>query len=107
MKNEAAPTSAYLWQVLGKRVSVSLSLDVVDRLGPTIPEGGQPAARRGAEVGGLLLGRVRRNRELTVVEVDNFEPIGCEHAVGPSYLLTATDRDALKERIRWHKHVGG
>ena len=96
----------YLWQVPGKSISVNLSLDVVDRLSLAVLEGFQALPRRGLEIGGLLLGKTRRSGELISVEVDDFEPLGCEHAVGPSYLLSATDRAALEDRIRWHKSKG-
>ncbi len=103
---EATAPLSYLWQVPGKRLSVSLSLDVVDRLSVVVLEGLQALPRRGLEIGGFLLGKTRRNGELVCVDVDNFEPLGCEHAVGPSYLLSPTDRASLEDRIRWHKSHG-
>jgi hypothetical protein len=106
MADAAAPL-AYLWQVPGKRISVSLGLDVVDRVSLAVLEGFQALPRRGLEIGGFLLGRTKRNGESTCVEVDDFEPLACEHAVGPSYLLSALDRKLLEERIRWHKSKGG
>ena len=34
----------------------------------------------------IPLGRVNKNGDGVVVEIDRFEPLECEHAVGPSYL---------------------
>ncbi len=103
---EATANLSYLWQVPGKRVSVRVSLDVVDRLDLAVMEGFQSLPRRGLEAGGLLLGKVRRSGDASVVDIENFEPIECEHAVGPSYLLSVYDRKMLEERIRWHKSFG-
>ncbi len=93
----------FIWRVPGKPVEAHLSLGVVDRLAFDVSEGVQALPRRGLEIGGLLLGHVRRSESGVVVEIEDFEPIECEHAVGPSYLLTAKDRELMQERIRLHK----
>ncbi|HEY1343292.1 MAG TPA: hypothetical protein VGF59_37580 [Bryobacteraceae bacterium] len=98
---------SYLWQVPGKRIAVNLRLDLIDRLGVSVGEGFQALPRRGLETGGLLFGGTKRKGDLTTVQIAHFEPIECEHAVGPSYLLSATDRRRLEERIRRHKSNGG
>jgi hypothetical protein len=54
--------------------------------------------RRGAEVGGLLLGSVAPG-EPGRVRVEAFEPVPCEHRFGPSYMLSETDRAGLEERL--------
>src|SRR5436305_10604361 len=94
--------SSYVWQAPGKRVSVSLSLEVVDLLSLAVTAGFQSLPRRGLEVGGFLLGTTRREGDAIVVEINKFEPLECEHAVGPSYLLSAMDREALDARVRSH-----
>ena len=99
---------AYLWQVDGKRVSVSLSLSVVDGLSQAAEEGIQALPRRRMETGGFLLGRTRRGRgRSTVVEVEAFEPLVCEHAFGPSYLLSIPDRVGLEARLAARGPRGG
>lgn len=55
--------------------------------------------RRGAETGGILLGRIEGDR--TVVE--DFEPVPCEHRFGPSYRLSDGDRDFLRETLDWFR----
>jgi len=97
----------YLWQPLGKSISVSLSLDVIDRLTASLREESAALAGRGVEIGGLLLGRVNRAGGLTVVEIEGFDPVPCEHAIGPSYVLTASDRQELQKRIGRAKSVTG
>jgi hypothetical protein len=107
MHDEATQTLAYLWQIPGKPVSVSLSLAVIDDLGDAVLNGSESPPRRGLEIGGLLLGKARRDRGRTVVEVDSFEPVECEHLAGPSYLLSRTDQERLASRIRGHKNLRG
>ncbi len=104
---DSATSHAYKWQVPAKPVSVSLSLDVVDRLGISVKEGFKSLPRRGLETGGLLLGREKRAGGGIVVEIEDFEPLECEHAFGPSYLLSASDRKLLEERVAWHKSSRG
>jgi hypothetical protein len=49
--------------------------------------------KRGAEVGGVLLGR----REGSTIWVDEIVPIPCEHRRGPSFLLSEKDARQLGE----------
>ena len=56
--------------------------------------------RRGMEIGGLLLGRLHREPGTrTRFVLSGFEEIPCEHASGPSYLLSKRDRERLAERL--------
>jgi proteasome lid subunit RPN8/RPN11 len=51
--------------------------------------------RGGAEIGGILLGRHEGGR----VSITGFEPLDCEHAMGPSFTLSARDQTLLAEMI--------
>jgi uncharacterized protein (TIGR02246 family) len=53
--------------------------------------------RRGAEMGGVLLGRHEEDR----IVVEDFEPVVCEHRWGPSYILSETDLRGLEETLQW------
>ena len=55
--------------------------------------------RRGAETGGILLGR----RDGDAILIDDFEPVPCEHRFGPSYRLSDKDREALRETLEWFR----
>jgi hypothetical protein len=103
MREATASLPCYVWNAPGNRISVSLSLEVVDDLGLAVMEGFQALPRRGLEVGGFLLGRVNKSSDGVVVEIDRFEPLDCEHAVGPSYLLSPADRKALEGSLRSRK----
>lgn len=90
--------SHYTWQPAGAPVAVHLNFDVIDRMIPDVMRGFTALRRRGAEVGGVLLGRV----EGGVVTVEDFAPVPCEYASGPSYHLSSNDRAAL-ERVLTEK----
>src|SRR5580698_10036098 len=47
----------YVWEVPDKKISIQLHFDVIDRMSPEILRGFGALKRRGAEVGGILLGR--------------------------------------------------
>lgn len=55
--------------------------------------------RRGAETGGILLGR----REAERVVIEDFEPVPSEHRFGPSYRLSDTDHQLLRETLEWFR----
>jgi len=86
----------YVWEAPGKTVSVVVNLDVVDRLLTEVMTGFGAIPRRGAEVGGILVGSI----EGTAVRVENFEPVPCEYKRGPSYLLSEGDGRAFEETWR-------
>jgi hypothetical protein len=92
---QAAP-GYYVWELPGKSVVVHLHLDVVDRLLAEVMRGFGLVPKRGAEVGGLLLGTIEHG-DPTIVRVDDFEPVACEYKRGPSYLLTSDDGVAFEE----------
>lgn len=111
---EAAPTTnmdsnapaqpgatAFLWEPPGKALSAYIDFDVVDRLGFDIMRGFGAVPRRGAEVGGILLGSAETT-DRTVVRIEDYVPIDCEHARGPSFILSDRDRPAFEEALsRW------
>jgi hypothetical protein len=71
-------------------VIVHIRLDVVDRLAAEVMRGFGAVPKRGAEVGGVLIGSTRPGVP-AIVRIDDFEPIACEYRRGPSYLLTEED----------------
>ena len=86
----------YVWEAPGQPLVIHLHLSVIDRLGPEIMRGFGAVPKRGAEVGGLLLGRAEHG-ERAVVRIDDFEPVACEYQRGPSYLFTQNDGAAFEE----------
>lgn len=75
-----------------------IEYDVVDRLGFEVMRGFGLVPRRGAEVGGILLGTAEQGERL-VVRIDDFVPVPSEHLRGPSYILSEKDLALLDEEL--------
>jgi len=90
------PAGYYVWEVPGQSVIVHLRLDVVDRLAAEVMRGFGSVPKRGAEVGGFLIGTIRPGVP-AIVRIDDFEPVACEYRRGPSYQFTEEDGVALEE----------
>ncbi|MBZ2177026.1 MAG: hypothetical protein ACK58M_09640 [Acidobacteriota bacterium] len=89
----------YTWQPPQKPVTIHLHFDVVDRMLLEVMKGFGAVPRRGAEVGGFLLGNRTQAGDQLTVEILQFEPIACEHAEGPSFVLSANDLRLWNEAI--------
>jgi hypothetical protein len=94
----------YVWEVPGKSISIQLSLDVVDRLQQDVIRGFGAVPRRGAEVGGVLLGSL--DGEGPVVRIEDYELLPIEYKRGPSYLLSEEDVQAFEASLE-QLHTGG
>jgi hypothetical protein len=91
-----AASGYYVWEVPGKSVVVHLNVAIIDRLAAEVMRGFGLVPKRGAEVGGLLLGSFEEGAQ-TIVRVEDFEGIACDYKRGPSYFLTDGDREAFEE----------
>src|SRR5689334_3807802 len=97
----------YVWEVAGKPVVVHLRIDVVDRMGAEILRGFGAVPKRGAEVGGVLLGAIESPASgVTIVRIDDFEPVPCKYARGPSFLLTEPETELFDETCQRRNPVG-
>ncbi|MCU0246124.1 MAG: hypothetical protein MUC42_06105 [Bryobacter sp.] len=102
----ASAEQYYVWRVDGKPVSIHLHFDVVDKMSAEVMRGFGAVPRRGAEVGGLLLGHVEVGENL-VVRIDDFEAVSIEHKRGPSFLLSDTDQQRFAEAVeKWRGQTG-
>jgi hypothetical protein len=90
--------SLYSWQVPGKPISVHLSHQVIDRILLEAVRGLGSIPRRGAEIGGLLLGTAQRGEKL-VVKIEDHCPVPCQHSFGPSYVLTEEEKRAFEAAL--------
>lgn len=61
------------------------------------------AARRishgGMETGGFLFGRTSTDGQTETVQIEAFRPIDCEHAFGPSFVLSERDLAKMREQL--------
>ncbi len=81
----------YLWQPEGALAPVKIAYDVVDAMLQDVMRGFGAVPKRGAEVGGILLGHV----EAGVIVIDGFEQVPCDHRLGPGWQFS----DAEKGRV--------
>src|SRR5258706_10359424 len=95
----------YVWEVPEKLISIQLHFDVIDRMYPDIMRGLGALKRRGAEVGGILLGRSDPDSPGKVI-IEDFEPVPSEYLTGPSYNLSDNDRVAFEAAIDRRTHAG-
>lgn len=87
-----------MWEPAGKPIAVRLSLDVVDRMQQDVMKGYGAVPKRGAEVGGILLGRVAPGNK-SIVTIDDFTMVPIEYKRSPSYLLSDEDARAFEAAV--------
>ncbi len=75
---------------------------VLDRIGREALQSWLSLPRGGPEVGGLLLGRREEGR----VVITDATPFECEHAFGPSFILSQRDEARLAEMIQTVQAAG-
>lgn len=56
--------------------------------------------RRGLEIGGILLGRGEAEQDSVRLWIDGYRTVESEHRWGPSYLLSDTDFEHLREDVQ-------
>ncbi len=88
------------WKAAGGEISIHLSFRIIDQLETGVMKGFWSVPKRGAEVGGVLFGRARTSESGTVVYIDDFEAVECEHRRGPSYALSEADKRRLERTLR-------
>ena len=92
------PKSYYSWAPDGKPVQVWLDFDVIDRMSAEVMRGFGSVPKRGAEVGGVLLGEVDKTNKLSI-HVHDFVMVPCDYRRGPSYQLTSSDTQNFSEAV--------
>lgn len=92
-------TGYYTYQPPGSDRVIHLALDAVDAILGEVLTGFGAIPRRGAEVGGLLLGR----NDASITWIESYAMAPCEHRRGPSFLLSDKDREALAAAFRDHQ----
>jgi hypothetical protein len=99
MRNEvmaAASDVTYgTWKDSDSPYQIQYALPVFREIEFYVGEGFRRISYGGIEHGGLLFGR----RADSIIYLEAFRPIECEHASGPSFSLTEKDRTVLKQQL--------
>lgn len=83
------------WAIPGAAATVTYSLPLFHEIDFAVNEGYRKIPHGGIEEGGLLFGAIDEKG----VRVEAFRPIACEHASGPSFLLSDRDLQVLHSQI--------
>ena len=90
--NSAEPQFA-IWTDSGTTPKVKYSLSLFHELDFQVNEGYRRIPHGGVEIGGILYGRIEKDG----ATIEAFRPIECEHASGPSFLLSESDLTRMAE----------
>ena len=80
-----------VWTAPDSSATVTYSLPVFHEIDFAVNEGYRKISRGGVEIGGILFGAFEENGP----RIDAFRPIACDHASGPSFVLSEGDLDRL------------
>jgi hypothetical protein len=95
----------YTFEVPGRPLSIVLEPAAAGQLLNEAMRGLGLVPRRGAEVGGILVGSVVRGAR-TVIRIEQVIPVPCEYAFGPNYLLSGNDKETFKRALAGVPAVG-
>jgi len=88
-------TEYAFWTVPGTPFTVTYSLPAFHEIDFQVNEGFRRIPHGGIEIGGLLFGRLENNS----AKIEAFRMIDCEHASGPSFVLSDRDLEKLREQL--------
>ena len=82
---------------------IEYATDVLEGIRLAVMDAFFSLPRGGAEIGGILLGKPDRGR----VTITGYVPLECEHAFGPSFVLSPNDHRRLSETLAAHRRGQG
>jgi hypothetical protein len=94
---EPVAAEYFNWEPDGAQISIHMHLDAVDGIARDVIEGLKTLPRRGLEVGGLLLGHVKRNGDQPNIWIERYQRIPCAHRFGPQFVLDQEDQAAMED----------
>lgn len=84
-----------IWGTEDTSVTIEYSLVVLEEIRQEVSQGAMKFSRGGIEVGGVLYG----TRDGRKIRIESIRPIVCDHARGPSFLLSDDDRAKLESQF--------
>ena len=96
---EVTETARYIdWTSPDGSLVVRIAEPVINRINVEVMRGFGVTRRRGTEVGGILIGHMQKGSPPVMV-IDDCEPVACEYAYGPSYLLSPNDEAIFADAV--------
>jgi hypothetical protein len=106
-QQQTTPVGFWAWEPAGQTARILMDLELVDRMSAMFLDGYGSVPKRGAEVGGVLVGsRERIDGKLQVTIVDCI-PVPCSHRFGPSYVLSDEDLTAFSASVKFAQDAVG
>lgn len=99
---DSATANWFALELSGTSLSIRLNPDLVDRLEREVIDSFKSLAKRGSEVGGILLGHFGTGP--CTVFVEDFELVPCGYTRGPLYLLSDVEKRRLDAAVRARKN---
>jgi hypothetical protein len=88
-----------VWTDASRKFAIHIHPDVIGRLATDAWVAFKRVPRRGLEIGGILLGQIECQDDVTNFRVKGFEPVESEHRSGPSYVLSESDFGHLQDAL--------
>lgn len=95
MNSEPIPSPYGLWQAEARPGAIEYSHIVMSDIAAFAEDGMHRLSRGGIEVGGILFG----SRNGMSIKIEAWRPILCEHARGPSFLLSPKDEKGFAKLL--------
>jgi proteasome lid subunit RPN8/RPN11 len=93
MTESGTDSTTLTWSVPECPFTIECSARVLDDIRLAVTDAFFSLPRGGAEIGGILLGRFDRGRLI----VNDYAALDCEHAYGPSFVLSPPDEARLRD----------
>src|SRR5450759_4608474 len=104
MTDSGTDSTTLTWSVPECPFTIESSARVLDDIRLAVTDAFFSLPRGGAEIGGILLGKFDHGR----LVIGDYAALDCEHAHGPSFVLSPPDEVRLKEVLSAHaNHAGG
>lgn len=104
MVSDPAPSASIsVWEQPHWPFAIEFPSPLIEEIRRLVVEAFYSAPRGGVEVGGVLFGTKSRNGKRGCVRIGAWRPICCEHALGPTFVLSENDRIALTNLLAGSK----
>ena len=95
IQNEICQT----WTEAGTNLQLNICSEAVDQIKSEIIRGMKAIPKRGAEVGGIFFGSIRKQGLNCTVEIEHIFAVPVEYRFGPSYRFSEVDEKAFSRAL--------